>query len=236
MTAINNEDSTIVKLRNISRVYGFINALKKINLEIKAGETVGLVGNNGAGKSTLLKIISLLVKPTYGDVELFGNAVKEDTHLLKKEMGILLSSSFFYEDMTGRENLEFFLRMNKRSTDPEKTVQNIVSQFGLKLFIDRPTHELSTGMTKKLEIIRAILPKFPRLLLLDEPFSGLDVENRNFLNDLITEREPNTTVILCSHDFNTVNRLCSKVFYLEKGKILKILVPSEYDYFLNKQK
>ncbi|MHA1967445.1 MAG: ATP-binding cassette domain-containing protein, partial [Candidatus Hodarchaeales archaeon] len=66
MTAINNEDSTIVKLRNISRVYGFINALKKINLEIKAGETVGLVGNNGAGKSTLLKIISLLVKPTYG--------------------------------------------------------------------------------------------------------------------------------------------------------------------------
>ncbi len=236
MTTKINEVPPVVKLSNISKLYGFVNALKKINLTINEGETVGLVGNNGAGKSTLLKIISLLVKPTYGKLELFGSDLKEDTHLFKKEIGILLSNPFFYEDMTGRENLEFFLRMNKRSTNPEETVKNIVSKYGLKLFIDRPTSELSTGMTKKLEIIRAILPKFPRLLLLDEPFSGLDVENREFLNGLISKRESNTTVILCSHDFNTVNRLCSKVFYLEKGKLLKILAPTEYDYFLNKQK
>jgi len=234
MTTKANEFSPVVKLSNISKVYGFINALKKINLTINEGETVGLVGNNGAGKSTLLKIISLLVKPTYGKIELFGSELKEDIHLFKKEIGILLSNPFFYEDMTGRENLEFFLRMNKRSPNPEETVDEIVAQYNLKLYIDRPTHELSTGMIKKLEIIRAILPKFPKLLLLDEPFSGLDVENKQFLNKLITQRESNKTVILCSHDFNSVNNLCSRVFYLEKGKILRSLVPTEFSYFLNK--
>jgi ABC-type multidrug transport system ATPase subunit len=225
----------IIELKDISKVYGFVNALKKINLVINPGETVGLLGNNGAGKSTLLKIISLLIKPTYGSMRIFGESTEENTHLIKQKMGILLSTPFFYDDMSGRENLEFYYQINKRLLKPGNFVTEIAKKYGIKLFIDRPSHELSTGMIKKLEIIRAIFPEFPELLLLDEPFSGLDVENREFLMDLIRNRESNSTVILCSHDFETVNRLCDRVVFLTKGKIERDLAPAEFNYFLNKK-
>ena len=235
MVVLNHDNPPVVKLTNVSKVYGFINAVRGANLTIEEGETVGLLGNNGAGKSTLLKIISLLITPTTGKIELFGKEVKENQHLLKREIGTLLSHSFFYEDLTGRENLEFYLKMNGRTDDHVKVIDKVVKQYKLKFFIDRPTHELSTGMAKKLELLRVALPSLPKLVLLDEPFSGLDVENKQFIRKIIAERVPNTTVIICSHDFNSISRICTKVYYLEKGRINKILEPSEFDYFLNRQ-
>ena len=224
----------VVELTNISKIYGFIQALKNINLTIYPGETVGLVGNNGAGKSTLLKIISLLVKPTSGSINLFDKEVNDDIHLFKREIGVLLSFPFFYEDMTGRENLNFFLQMKKRAINPQKVIQDIITQYDLKLFIDRPFYELSTGMMKKLDILRTVTPNFPKLLLLDEPFSGLDIENRRFLFNLIQKREVGSTVIMCSHDLPSVKSVCSKIIFLEKGKIKKVLDPLEYDYLLDR--
>ncbi|MFX0124260.1 MAG: ABC transporter ATP-binding protein [Candidatus Hodarchaeota archaeon] len=235
MSGPNHENTPVVKLTNISKVYGFINAVKNIDLTIKEGETIGFLGNNGAGKSTLLKIIGLLIKPTIGKIELFGKEAKENQHILKRDIGTLLSHSFFYEDLTGRENLEFYLKVNRRSIDPSNVIDKAVKQERLKFFIDRPTHELSTGMAKKLELLRVTLPNLPRLVLLDEPFSGLDVENKLFIKRIITERQSDTTVIICSHDFNAISNVCTKVYYLEKGRIQRILEPSEYEYFLNKQ-
>jgi ABC-type multidrug transport system ATPase subunit len=234
MAASNMGTNPVVKLSSVTKFYGFTHALKKVDLTVEKGETVGLIGNNGAGKSTLLKIISLLVKPTAGKVELFGKDVTDDQHLFKRDTGVLLSHSFFYDDLTGRENLEFSLKMNRRTRDPTSVVEEAIKRYNLKFFIDRPVHELSTGMAKKLEILRVALPAFPRLLLLDEPFGGLDVENREFLNNLITERGPDTTVIICSHNFNAVARLCKRVVYLDKGKVVKVLEPSEFDFFLDK--
>lgn len=227
--------SPIVELSKINKAYGFTIALKKVNLRINEGETVGFIGHNGAGKSTLLKIISLLISPSSGVMKLFGTEVKENQHLLKREIGVLLSHSFFYDDLTGRENLEYYLRMNKRTNRPKDIVNEAIKKYNLKLYIDRPTHELSTGMAKKLEILRVSLPNLPKLLLFDEPFSGLDVENRKFLNQLISDQPPDRAIIICSHDFRTVAQLCNRVFYLEKGKITNVLSPSEYDFFLEKQ-
>jgi ABC-type multidrug transport system ATPase subunit len=227
--------SPIVELSNLSKIYGFTTALKKIDLTITEGETIGFIGHNGAGKSTLLKIISLLVSPSSGNMKLFGSEVKEKEYILKTEMGVLLSHSFFYEDLTGRENLEYFLRMNKRTKNPKEIISKAIKQYKLKLYIDRPTHELSTGMAKKLEILRVSLPTIPKLLLLDEPFSGLDFDNKQFLNQLITQRPTDRTVIICSHDFATIARLCDRVFYLEKGRLIKDLTPSEYSFFLEKR-
>ena len=237
MGVINLDNPPVVKLTNVTKVYGFINAVKKVDLTIEEGDTIGLLGNNGDGKSTLLKIISLLITPTTGKIELFGKEVKENQHVLKREIGTLLSHSFFFGDMTGRENLEFYLKMFGKIDDDDyvSVIDKVVKQYKLKFFIDRPTHELSTGMAKKLELLRVTLPSLPRLVLLDEPFSGLDVENKRFIKRIISERESNKTVIICSHDFSSISRICSKVFYLEKGRINKILEPSEYDYFLNRQ-
>ena len=229
-------DTPIVKLSNVNKIYGFTIALKKVNLTINRGEIIGLIGHNGAGKSTLLKIISLLIHPTSGDIKLFNTEVKQNQYQLKKEIGVLLSHSFFYDDLTGRENLEYYLRLNKRVKNPKEIVKEAVKQYNLRMYIDRPVHELSTGMAKKLEILRVTLPN-PPLLLLDEPFSGLDVENRKFLDHIIsdTNQKPNRSVIICSHDFRSIARYCNQVFYLEKGRIIKSLTPSEYDFFLEKQ-
>ncbi|MFX0184196.1 MAG: ABC transporter ATP-binding protein [Candidatus Hodarchaeota archaeon] len=224
--------SPIVELTNINKIYGFTTALKKINLTIAEGETIGFIGHNGAGKSTLLKIISLLATPTSGSIKLFGKEAKDNHHVLKREIGVLLSHSFFYENLTGRENLEYYLKMNKRTNNPREIISKAVNRYNLKLFIDRPSYELSTGMAKKLELLRVSLPSLPKLLLLDEPFSGLDVENKKFLNQIIVERPPDRTVIICSHDLRAIARVCNRVFYLEKGRIMKILTPSEYSFFL----
>jgi ABC-type multidrug transport system ATPase subunit len=232
MSASPQNRSPIVELTNISKIYGFTTALKKINFTIEEGETIGFIGHNGAGKSTLLKIISLLVTPTSGSMKLFGKGAKDNHHILKRDIGVLLSHSFFYENLTGRENLEYYLKMNKREKKPREIVNKAVKQYDLKLFIDRPSYELSTGMAKKLEILRVSLPILPKLLLLDEPFSGLDVENKQFLNQIIIERPPDRTVIICSHDFRAVARVCNRVFYLEKGRITKVLTPSEFNFFL----
>lgn len=228
-------DRPIIQLSNVNKVYGFTIALKKVNLTIKKGDVIGLIGHNGAGKSTLLKIISLLIRPTSGEIQLFNTEVKQNQYELKKEIGVLLSHSFFYDDLTGRENLEYYLKLNKRVKNPKEIIKEAVKQYNLKLYIDRPVHELSTGMAKKLEILRVALPK-PPLLLLDEPFSGLDVENRKFLDQIISDlnQKSNRTVIICSHDFQSVARFCNRVFYLEKGQITKSLTPSEYDFFLEK--
>lgn len=225
----------VVKLTNISKVYGFVNAVRNVDLTIKEGETIGFLGNNGAGKSTLLKIIALLIKPSNGKIELFGNEVMENQHFFKRDIGTLLSHSFFYEDMTGRENLDFYLRMNRKGKNSTEVIDKAIDRYNLKFFIDRPIHELSTGMAKKLELLRIALPSLPKLVLLDEPFSGLDVENKRFIKRIITKREPNKTVIICSHDFESVSLICTKVFYLENGRIMRILEPSEYGYFLNRQ-
>ncbi|MHA2220187.1 MAG: ATP-binding cassette domain-containing protein, partial [Candidatus Hodarchaeales archaeon] len=203
------DDSPIIKLSNVNKVYGFTIALKKINLTIKKGEIIGLIGHNGAGKSTLLKIISLLIRPTSGTIKLFDTEVSQNKYLLKKDIGVLLSHSFFYDDLTGRENLEYYLKMSKAVKNPEEIINDAIKQFNLKLYIDRPVHELSTGMAKKLEILRVSLPK-PKLLLLDEPFSGLDIDNRRFIDQIITDvnRKSKRTVIICSHDFGSIARYC----------------------------
>ena len=226
------KNSPIIELTILSKIFGFTSALKKINLTIGAGETIGFIGNNGAGKSTLLKIIALLISPSAGEVRIFGSNVKDNKHILKREIEVLLSHSFLYDDLTGRENLEYYLKINKRTDKPQQLIKEVIKQYGLKLFIDRPTHELSTGMAKKLEILRVSLPTIPKLLLLDEPFSGLDVENRQFLDQPITQRPKDRTVIICSHEFSTIARLCDRVVYLEKGRINRVLNPSEYSFFL----
>ncbi|MFW9857071.1 MAG: ABC transporter ATP-binding protein [Candidatus Thorarchaeota archaeon] len=223
-----------VDVSHIYKIFGFSHALKDVTFSITEGETIGFLGPNGAGKSTLLKIISLLMRPTKGHVSLFGKDVAEDQDLLKRDIGVLLSTPFFYEDLSGRENLEFYMRMNKRGMNRDSVVDKLVSDHKLRLYIDRPTHELSTGMAKKLEILRVIIPVYPRLLLLDEPFAGLDFENRKIMINLITDRPSDRTVIICSHDFRTVAKLCDRVIYLEKGNISKILEKSEFDFFLEK--
>lgn len=222
----------IVKGQNLSKVFGYTNALKSVSFTINKGEIVGLVGKNGAGKSTLLKIIALLIKPSNGNLLLFGNEIKEDSHLIKQDIEIILNQSFFYSELTGRENLAFFYKLNKRIKNPDKIIEQMIKDYNLKLFIDRPVYELSTGMKKKLEILRAVLPKPPKLLLLDEPFSGLDFENKRFLRDLIINNSEDTAIILCSHNLTTISQLCNKVIYVSKGKIDRILEPSDYKYFL----
>ncbi|MHA1994125.1 MAG: ABC transporter ATP-binding protein [Candidatus Hodarchaeales archaeon] len=236
MTASNEEKEDVVHLSKISKTFGFTIALKNISLTVEKGETIGLIGNNGAGKSTLLKIIALLVSPSSGNMEIKQLAVRGRKAEIKQDMEVLLSHAFLFDDLTGRENLEYYFTMSKRVKNPKQTVKEIVKQFNLKLFIDRPVREYSTGMAKKLEILRVSFPTLPDILLLDEPFSGLDVENREMLHNIIVDRPPNKTVIICSHDFDAIAKLCSRVYYLEKGKIIQSYQPSEYNQFLSLKK
>ena len=229
-------DKAVVTLTKIRKTFGFTAALKNIDLTIEKGETIGLIGNNGAGKSTLLKIIALLVSPSSGRMEFNGIDVKDQKATIKRHMEVLLSHAFLFDDLTGRENLEYYFKMSKRINNPKQIVKDIVKQFNLKLYIDRPVREYSTGMAKKLEILRVSYPAPPDLLLLDEPFSGLDVDNREMLYKIIENRPPEKTVIICSHDFEAIAQLCSRVYYLEKGRISQSYLPAEYDQFLSLKK
>ncbi|CCJ32940.1 ABC transporter ATP-binding protein [Caloramator australicus] len=213
----------IVNVRNCSKKYEKNNffSLENINLQIKNGEIVGLVGPNGAGKTTLIKILSGLLKPTeYEEVKVLGEDIYKGKGKIPK-VGLILNSNQLYDDLTVMENLYFFLRMHKIKKNKEN-ILSLLKKFDLEGRENTLVKSLSTGMKQKLNIIRVILLEV-QFLILDEPTSGLDPISKADVHNLLDTlaKEMNITILISSHIMNEVQRLCTRVIFLNKGRIIK---------------
>jgi heme ABC exporter ATP-binding subunit CcmA len=212
-------DFAEIHLREVSRNFARRRALHKVTFACGAGQLVGILGPNGAGKSTLLAILATLASPTSGTV-LYGQAtVSEAGPAIRARLGALGHDLYLYPELTARENLRFFARL-QRVPNVRDSVDAALSRAGLEDRADDLVGGFSRGMRQRLALERALVHD-PRLVLLDEPFTGLDdASTRRLLDRLVELRRREAIVLLTTHDLDRVEGLFDLVVVLRDGKVV----------------
>ena len=217
----------MIKFQSVKKIYKPHNVvLNDINLEIKPGEFVSLVGLSGAGKSTLLKLLTREERPTAGKVIVEDTDLDEirdkDVPYYRRKIGTVYQDFKLLEKKTAFENVAFAMEVS--DTDPEeieKNVPQILAIVGLADKVDSFPVQLSGGEKQRLAIARAMIHR-PTILLADEPTGNLDLVNSyDVLKLLLKINELGTTVVLASHDTNLVNTIGRRVISMDKGKIVR---------------
>ncbi len=211
-----------IVVNELVKVYGKNTALQGISFTVDEGEIFGLIGPNGAGKTTTLRIIATLLKPTKGSVSVLGHDVVKEPLEVRKKLSYLPEEAGAYPHMKGIEYLEFVASLYY--DDPNEIRSSIneaikLSGMGEALYNQIKTY--SKGMKRRLQLARALMVK-PRLAILDEPTSGIDVLHAVHLRKLIKKasKEYNITILLSSHNMLEVEHLCDRVALLIDGKIV----------------
>lgn len=210
---------SIINIEEVCKDYKNQKALDKVSLEIKEGELFGLLGVNGAGKTTLIKILCGLTKKSSGEVVLGGFNLDSDMDKIKQIIDISPQETSVANNLTVRENLEFFANIYNKEN--KSIVDNIVEVFNLEEVLDQRAKTLSGGYKRKLSVAIALISE-PKILFLDEPTLGLDVFARRELWKIITKLKGKITIVLTSHYLEEIEHLCDRVAILAKGKILKV--------------
>ncbi len=214
-----------VKTSRLSKVFGDVVAVDGLSLEVKQGEVFGLLGPNGAGKSTTIKMLTGLLSPTSGTIEVLGRH-PTDQELLTS-VGYVPQDLVFYGHLSAKENLELFANCMEVENAKER-VTELLRLFELYEAKDRRAAVLSGGQKRRLNVAIAFLLT-PQLLILDEPSAGMDPQSRNMLWEILEgmREESNITVILTTHLIETADRLCNRVAIVDHGKVIAIGTPSE---------
>jgi ABC-2 type transport system ATP-binding protein len=210
----------MIQLENIFKRYNDTTVVENLNMQIEAGEIVGIIGHNGAGKSTTLKMIAGLVEPTSGSVCVMGHDIQKDSVKIKQHTGFLPEESPLYEAMTAEQYLLFFSELYQMPRQKAlKRIAQLLDSLGLAEK-NKLTGEFSKGMKRKTAIARALLHD-PNLLILDEPNSGLDPLTSFFiLNYLKTLKSEGKTIVLSAHNLFHVETICDRVGIIKNGKLL----------------
>lgn len=211
----------MLQLRRVTKRFSSIAAVDNVSFCVRPGEVAGYLGPNGSGKSTTMKMITALLEPTAGSILFHGQPIQRDLIAYKKRMGYVPEEPQLYSHLTGNEYLGMVARLRDI---PSKTAAERIDGLlrSLALHADRhaPISAYSKGMRQKV-LLAAALVHNPDLLLLDEPFSGLDVGSAQVLRRLIQElAERGKVVLFSSHELETVERVCSRVVILHRGKIV----------------
>jgi len=209
----------ILKIDNLRKRFGNVEAVKDVNLKINKGDVFGFLGPNGAGKSTTIRMILGLVKPDNGNVVINGYNLKDDYKKALNKVGAMVETPSFYEYMTGYENLKLTTNLFKNVKHVD--VLKVIKIVGLKQKANEKVKGYSVGMKQRLGIARALLNN-PELIILDEPTSGLDPQGKKEIRKLITNlsESKNITFFICTHLLNEVEQICNRVAILQEGQII----------------
>ena len=210
-------DFDAVTLADVSRHYGRRRALSRVSLSVSAGEIVGLLGPNGAGKSTLIGVLSTLVTPTSGEIHYGAHAGRPLPAPLRHRIGLLAHELHLYPELSARQNLTFFARLY--GIDARERVDAALAAAGLADRGDEDVAGFSRGMRQRLALERAILHR-PRLVLLDEPFTGLDDRSVGVVSDRIRRlAAEGAIVLLATHDLDLADGLVTRVALVREGRL-----------------
>lgn len=221
----------MIKVEHLTKKYGEFVALRDVSFELKEGEVVGLLGPNGAGKTTLLRIMVSFLKPSMGEVEIEGMSVNNSLmeQKIKSKIGYLPEQAPLYEDMLVMEYLEFIGKM--QGIDETKIagkVEDVIKKCALGEKRNAEISTLSKGYRQRVGIAQALIHN-PKIIILDEPTTGLDPKQRIEIRDLIKEIGKDRTVILSSHILSEVQSTCSRVIIISRGKIVADGNPEELE-------
>lgn len=209
---------TVLTLEDISVSFDGFKALNALNLYIGVGELRCIIGPNGAGKTTLLRMLATLSRPTEGTVTLAGIDVKEEPERVRETIGLISHNPMLYPDLTAEENLLLYAKLYGVA-DPEHRVIELLDAVGLKhRRLDR-VRTFSRGMTQRVSIARALVND-PSVVLLDEPYSGLDPHAMHIFDELIASVREGRTFVMVSHDLDKGLALASHVLVLARGRVV----------------
>lgn len=218
----------LLEIVDIVKQFGNKRALDGVSLTINEGDFLTLFGPNGAGKTTLIKAISTIVTPTSGKILFKGEVVSDESIFLRSQIGLVSHNPLLYDDLSAYENLVFFARMYGVEDYQEK-IDELLHKVGLYARKYDLVRTFSRGMVQRLSIARAILHD-PPILLLDEPYTGLDIQATKILDDLLEElKNAEHTFIMTSHDISKGLEHASRVAILVKGKIVLESQKTEID-------
>ena len=227
----------LVQASNLHKRFGGIHAVDGVNLQVRAGEIYGLVGSDGAGKTTTMRLLVGALRPDMGNVHICGYDVAKQVEMARSTIGYLSQRFSLYEDLTVLENIRFFAEVRGLSAaEWHPRSMEILEFVGLDRFTDRRAGQLSGGMKQKLGLASALVTR-PRLLLLDEPTTGVDPVTRQDFWQLVIKlvsgkQEDGVSVIISTPYMDEASR-CHRVGFMKSGKIIAEDIPSNLRARLN---
>jgi heme ABC exporter ATP-binding subunit CcmA len=205
------------RLDRVSKLFGSFAALRQVSADLEPGRCYVLLGENGAGKSTLLRILAGLLHPSFGTVTVFGNS---EPHEARARIGYMSHAPMLYDELTAQENLRYF-----RSLYPGRaclTPAEALRQVGLDPDLDRTIGQYSQGMRQRTSLARVLLP-VPELLLLDEPFSNMDVESARQMVELLAGfRQSSRTIVITTHQRDMAAPIADWILTLHAGRVASL--------------
>jgi len=217
----------VVEANAISRRFGRTQALDAVSFRIGRGEIAGYIGPNGSGKTTTMRAMLGLVRLDAGELRIFGRDVRSEFAAIGPHLGAVFDQHALHPDLTVRETLDLYARLLGTPGDRRRRVDDVIEAMGLGERAGTRAKKLSKGLAQRLAFGRAIVHS-PALLLLDEPFDGIDTETHRHLRDLLRQlARQGTSIFLTSHDLHEVDQLASRVVILDRGRVVAAGTPAQ---------
>lgn len=208
-----------IEVIGVTKYFGADQVLKEINLFMERGRVYGIVGNNGSGKTVLMKCICGFLTTTTGMIRVFGKQIGKDVDF-PESLGVIIETPGFLTNLTGRRNLEILADMQKKITKAD--IRLVLEKVGLDPDMKKPVAKYSLGMRQRLGIAQAIMEE-PELLILDEPFNGLDKNGVAEMRKILLElKASGRTILLASHNEEDIRILCDEVYEMDGGVLKKL--------------
>ena len=222
--------SSILRVENLTKSYKGQRspALNNLSISIEKSQIFGLLGPNGAGKTTVVSILTGLLKYKYGSIKIDANELKNNRKHLKKKIGLVPQDIALYPTLSARENLTYFGRIyGLQGKNLHLEIDRYLRHFGLGAAADNPVNTFSGGMKRRTNLIAGILHT-PKLLFLDEPTVGIDVQSKTVILEYLKELNSNgTTIVYTSHDLSEAEQLCDYIAIIDHGKKIAEGVPGQ---------
>ena len=208
-----------LEIKNISKKYNDQDALINVSFSLKQGDIVGFLGPNGAGKTTLMKIITSTLKQDIGDVIVFGNNTITNDIVTKNNIGYLAENNPLYKEMDVNEYLYFIAELYKTKNKKE-IINSLIKKTGLENERTKKIEQLSKGFKQRVGIAASLIND-PKVLILDEPTTGLDPNQLKEIRNLIKEVGKEKIVLLSTHILQEIPKICNHIIIINKGKIVE---------------
>ncbi len=214
--SVDADTTSVLSLKNVSKTFGEFAAVKDLSLSIPKGSIYGFLGPNGAGKTTTIRMILEIIKPNSGSINILGHSSALD---VRNRIGYLPEEKGLYKKMKVWALIQYFAMLKgMKKQEAKAQAWHLLEKYGLKDFAEQKVESLSKGMGQKVQVLSAVAHD-PELVILDEPFSGLDPVNQSVLEDLITDMARNgQTVIFSTHVMQHAERLCDHILLIAKGR------------------
>ena len=216
----------MISVENVQKSFASLHVLRGISFTIQPSEYTVLLGQNGAGKTTLVRIIASLMRATSGRVAINGYDLPKHANQVRRQMGVVSHDPFLYGDLSAEENLRFYGKLYDL-TDLQVQIDRVLSLVNLGIRRHDLARNFSRGMQQRLSLARALLHN-PELLLLDEPFSGLDYKSSQNLSELLRQlNEKGTTILMTTHDLDFALANSKRLLLLKNGVLVKDTLAAE---------